>query len=97
MKEGEMMIMWILVIYGVFLFYLAVDRKRIINQSSFRLAWMFYAAIAFSHAFFTLFRAGSLRSPQGLALVEIWANGFAWLFLGIGLVALLNALIQKPE
>jgi hypothetical protein len=82
---------WIFVAYGALLFGLAFDRKRIVQESLFRAAWILYSCIPFTHAFFTLFRAGG--SPRKLVLVEIWANGFAWLFLGISLLVLLNALI----
>ena len=88
---------WIMLVYGAFLFFLAYERKRIISQSSFRVAWISYAVIPFTHAFFTLFRAGNSRSPQGLALVTIWEDGISWLLLGISLVALLNALIPAAS
>jgi len=87
---------WIFVVYGALLFVLAFDRKRIVQESLFRVAWILYSCIPFTHAFFTLFRAGCSGSPRKLVLVEIWTNGFAWLFLGISLLILLNALIPGP-
>ena len=84
---------WIFVLYAVLLFALVFERKRVVNESLFRIAWILYACVPFSQAFFTLFRAGCSGSPQKLVLVEIWATGFAWLFLGISSIVLLNALI----
>ena len=88
---------WIMLVYGTFLFFLAYERKRITSPSAFRVAWILYAAIPFSHALFVLFKAGNSRSPQGLVLVTIWEDGMAWLFLGISLVALLNALVPAAS
>ena len=89
------MSVWILLVYFVALLYFAAVPKRIMNRRSFRTAWIWFALIPVSNFVFTLFRAGNMRSPSDLALVEVWSVGVAWLLLGVSLFALLNALVPE--
>ena len=79
---------WILGAYLIALLYLSVRREKSSDNGSFRQAWITFAMIPFSHFFFTLVRAGNYPNPRDLALIEIWANGFEWLLLGISLMFL---------
>jgi len=79
---------WILLPYGAFLCYLLLDGRQITNRESFRKAWILFAAIPLSDAVLTLFRTFSIES---LIRVEIWADGFAWLFFGFSFLAIFNA------
>ena len=60
------------------------------NPSGIRMAWIWFACIPFTHVVTTLFRAGNYRNPYDIALVEIWSDGFQWLFLGLSILALVN-------
>jgi len=79
---------WIYIAYLAALLYVSTNRQRFGHPGSLRLAWLYYAAIGFSHFFFTLFRAGNFSDSRDLALVEIWSEGVQWLLLGISLVYL---------
>ena len=79
---------WILSAYLIALLYLSVRREKSSDNDSFRKAWIAFALIPFSHFFFTLVRAGNYPNPRDLALIEIWANGFEWLLLGISFMFL---------
>lgn len=78
---------WFLVAYLVALTYLTVQRKDSLST-----AWSWLGILAISHFVFALFRAGNATNPRDLILVEIWANGFQWLFLGLSILSLVGAL-----
>ena len=78
----------ILPAYLLALVYISAQRDRRSTMPSLRAAWIWFAMIPISHFVFTLFRAGSTPNVRDLALVEIWADGFAWLFLGISMLCL---------
>ena len=88
---------WLLIVYFVGLFYLALNQNKIANKFSFRVAWSFYASIPACNFLFTLFRLGNIRVSRNLAVVELWANGIPWLLLSISLFFLLNAFMSKSE
>lgn len=79
---------WILIAYLIALLYLALNRSKLPNPLALRSAWIAFALIPISHFVFTLFRIGNLRDPRALALVELWADGIAWLLLGISFLFL---------
>ena len=84
--------------YLVGLFYLAINSDKIASKDAFRVAWIFFSLIPVSHCVFTLFRAGNIGGrTSSLVLVEIWADGFAWLFLAISLFCLLGALLPEEK
>ena len=83
--------------YLVGLVYLAINSDKIASKDMFRVAWIFFSLIPVSHCVFTLFRAGNIGRARSLALVEIWADGFAWLFLAISLFCLLGALLPEEK
>jgi hypothetical protein len=66
------------------------------NPSAIRMAWIWFACIPFTHVVTTLFRAGNYRNPYDIALVEIWSDGFQWLFLGLSIVSLANVFTFPP-
>jgi hypothetical protein len=82
---------WFLVAYLVALAYLTVQKKDSLGS-----AWFWLGILAFSHTVFALFRAGNATNPRDLILVEIWANGFEWLFLGLSIRSLAGVL-KKDE
>lgn len=88
---------WILVATLLGLLYLATNQERILDRKSFRQAWIWFAMVPMSHFVFALLRADNSRSTRDLALTEIWADGVAWLLLGISLLFLLGALVSKEE
>ena len=88
---------WILTAYLLGLLYFATNQDRLLSKQSFRQAWIWFVTIPISHFVFALIRAGNSRSPRDLALVEIWADGIAWLLLGISLFFMLGALVEKES
>ena len=89
---------WFLIAYLLALVYLA-NRERLGRMDSFRLAWIWFALIPISHFLFALIRVSNLRSPNDLALTEIWADGIAWLLLGISMFYLIGSVApdRKPD
>ena len=84
---------WLLASYLIGLLYFAAKPEKISTKGAFRTAWIWFALIPVSNFVFALFRAGSIRSTRDLALVEIWADGFGWLFLGISFFVLIGSLV----
>jgi hypothetical protein len=60
------------------------------NPAPTRVAWIWFACIPFTHVVTTLFRAGNVRDPYDITLIEIWSRGFQWLFVGLSIVSLAN-------
>ena len=85
-------ITWLLIAYLLALTFLSINRQKFSDTGSLRMAWLWLAGVPLSHFFFSLFRAGNFGSTRDLALVEIWADGFAWLLLGISLLCLAGIL-----
>lgn len=74
---------WIFIAYLLALIYLTANGARFASPGSLQMAWRWFAMIPISHFIFALFRAGNLRNPHDLALVEVWADGIEWLLLGL--------------
>jgi tellurite resistance protein TehA-like permease len=79
---------WLLVAYLLALTIVSCQAAKIGLRGSLWLAWVWLAAIPFSHFAMALFRAGNFRNPRDMVLVEIWSDGFAWLFLGLSMLCL---------
>ena len=93
---------WLLIAYGLGLFYFLVRQDQVVNKDHFRIAWIFFASIPLSHFIFTLLRAmfvnpkrPSPRMAGNLASIELWASGVEWLLLGISLIVLLYSIIPR--
>lgn len=87
---------WILIAYLFALVYIAVNRSRFPKRGSLRSAWVWFALVPITQFVFTLFRAGTGGSGKALFLVETWADGIGWLFLGISLLCLTD-LFGEPN
>jgi hypothetical protein len=79
---------WLLIAALLALTFVSCNVEKAGNRSALRMAWIWFAAIPFSHFVMALFRAGNFRNPRDMALVEIWSDGFAWLFLGLSIFSL---------
>jgi hypothetical protein len=88
---------WLLIAYLIALLYIALRRGTSGNADAYRRAWIAFAAIPLSHFFFTLLRAGNFGDSRDLALVEIWADGFEWLLLGISMLFLTGTLAPNSR
>ena len=88
---------WFVLAYGAGLFYLLLNKDKIADVSKFRQAWMQYTMAIFTEFAFTVFRAVNYASPQKMLLVEIWAKGISWLFIGLSLLALLKAILPDGD
>lgn len=89
---------WIFAAYLLGLFYFLANPEKVANKAGFRSAWIWLGMVPIANFVFALFRAGNIRSGGDMALVEIWADGIGWLFLGISLLVLIGALMPgDPE
>lgn len=85
---------WIFATYLLALVYLTTHKDKLARGNSLRGAWTWLALIPIVQFVFALMRAGNFRNPRDLALVEIWADGFGWLFLGISMLRLIGVINQ---
>ena len=97
---------WLLIAYGVGLFFFLVRQDLVVNKDRFRIAWIIFASIPLSHFFFAFIRAVSINpqrpSPRmagTIASIELWSSGVEWLLLGISLIVFLYSVIpgSKPN
>ena len=78
---------WIIISYILLLGVLTFNKDRFGSSDPLKLAWQWFSGVFFAQAFFTLFRAGN-HDDTDLVLVEIWANGSVWLFIGMSIIQL---------
>ena len=88
---------WLLIAFLLALTFVSCNANKVGNPGALRMAWLWFAAIPFSHFAMALFRAGNYTSPRDLALIEIWSDGFAWLFLGLSIFNLGQAFRDSPR
>jgi hypothetical protein len=93
---------WLLIAYGIGLFYFLIRQDHVADKDRFRMAWILFASIPLSHFVFTLLRVAfanpgkpTPRMARNMASVELWASGVEWLLLGISLIVLLTSIIPK--
>ena len=79
---------WLLPIYLIALVYVSLHQPARANHAGLRQAWFWFATVALSHFVFALIRASNFGDAHDLALTEIWADGIAWLLLGISFLFL---------
>jgi hypothetical protein len=87
---------WILIAYLFVLIFLAVKRDKFPSALALRPAWICFALIPVSYFAFAVFRAGNIRDPRDMALIEIWANGIEGLLLGLSMLSLTGMLAPHP-
>ena len=92
---------WLLIAYLLSLIYLAANKTRIADKGAFRFAWMLFVLVPASNFVLALLGAADSQaypsSPIDLALIEYLANGIAWLFMSLSLLALMNALVPSES
>ena len=86
---------WIHIAYLLALIFLSTKLEDATKRSSFRAAWIAFALIPFWQFIMHLCRAGNVRDPSSLQLIEIWDKAIPSLLLGISFLCLLGAL--APE
>jgi hypothetical protein len=84
---------WLLIVYLAGLLYIASNHAKIRNKHDFRVAWIWFGLILVVHFVFAVCRAGNIRSPQNLVLIEVWSNGVSSLLLAISFFVLLGAMV----
>ncbi|HTL53755.1 MAG TPA: hypothetical protein VL860_14365 [Planctomycetota bacterium] len=92
------------VAFGVALFYLKLNPAPVRRQDALQFAWYTFFTAVFLVFGFTIFRAWNtsedMATQHVYRIVEVWAQGISWLVLGVGLLALYNALTpftSRPE
>ena len=83
---------WILIAYLLSLVWLSTHKERLPRGFSLKGAWNWFALIPISHFVFALLRACYFRDSGDLMLIEIWSDGFGWLFLGFSMLCLTRAI-----
>ena len=79
---------WLLIAQLLALTFVSAQPSPVASRGGMRQAWFWLSLAPLSQFAMALFRAGNMRSSRDLALVEVWANGFVWLFLGLSIVSL---------
>jgi len=87
---------WLIITYFLVLVFLSYKKDALKSTISLHLAWTWFTAVFFSQAFMTLFRAVNFNDLS-YGLVEIWANGFTWFFLGLSLIQLPSLFLGEDQ
>lgn len=87
---------WLLIAYLLVLGFLSFHKGGSQSAEGLKGAWRWFAFVPLSHALFTLFRVAN-HNDRDIVLVEIWANGFAWLFMGISILKLSGAILGSEK
>ena len=89
---------WIILIQLLVLVFLSFNHKKLVSASNLRPAWYWFSGVFWSQAamscfsaFITIFRG----SPDDMMLLEIWANGFVWFFIGMSILFLPSLFLGK--
>ncbi len=83
---------WLHTLYLLGLLVLGMKLQDPSRRRSFRRAWIAFALIPVWQFLMHLFRAGSLRSPHDLAVIEVWNQAVPSLLLGLSFLLLVGAL-----
>ena len=86
---------WIILIQLLVLVFLSFNHKKLESASNLRPAWGWFSCVFVSQAVMTFFRA-NCDDVDELMLVEIWANGFVWFFIGMSILFLPSLFLGKP-
>ena len=84
---------WLVLAHFVILTFLSFHRDKLRSSASLKSAWDWFVAVFFSQAALTVFRAGNY-DDNDLVLVEIWATGFVWFFLGMSILQLRSLFVD---
>ena len=88
---------WILIAYLLGLIFLATKLESPRRRASLRAAWIMFALIPLAQFIMHLCRAGNIRSPRALQLIEIWDQAIPSLLLFISFLCLAGALAPSPS
>lgn len=88
---------WFMIAYVLGLFYFTANPEKIVHRRRFRLAWIVFAGVPLTSAFFTLLRAATIGSARSLAIVEIFSRSISWLLIGVSFLILLGALLPQDK
>ncbi len=83
---------WLILTQLLILSFLSFNQDKLKSTNSLRLSWHWFSSVFFVQAAFTLFRM------DGPSLnVEIWANGFVWLGLGMSIFQLPSIFLGEDK
>jgi|GEM_PF-1565155 len=89
---------WIILIQLLVLVFLSFNHKKLVSASNLRPAWYWFSGVFWSQAamsclsaFITIMRG----IPDAVMLIEIWANGFVWFFIGMSILYLPSLFLGK--
>ena len=88
---------WLLIAQLLALTYVSCHPAAVVDRGLLRAAWCWLAAVPVSQFAMALFRAGNFRDARDMVLIEIWSNGFLWLFAGLSLFCLGMAFRSKER
>ena len=87
---------WIILIQLLVLVFLSFNHKKLKSASNLRPAWGWFSCVFVFQAVMTFLRARYYDDVEELMLVEIWANGFVWFFIGMSILFLPSLFLGKP-
>jgi hypothetical protein len=87
---------WIILIQLLVLVFLSFNHKKLESTSNLRPAWGWFSCVFVSQAAWTFFRTSCHDHPEDLMLIEIWASGFVWFFIGMSIFFLPSLFLGKP-
>ena len=90
---------WIILIQSLVLVFLSFNHKKLESASNLRPAWGWFSCVFLSQAAMSCFSAyiTIIRGiPDAVMLLEIWANGFVWFFIGMSILFLPSLFLGKP-
>lgn len=88
--------LWLILTQLIVLSFLSYHSGKWKAPSALRLSWRWFSGVFFSQALLTVFRAGCFRD-QDFPLVEIWADGFTWFFIGMSILQLSNLFFEEDH
>jgi len=89
---------WIILIQLLVLVFLSFNHKKLVSASNLRPAWYWFSGVFWSQAAMSCFSAfiTIIRGiPDAVMLIEIWANGFVWFFIGMSILYLPSLFLGK--
>ena len=87
---------WIILIQLLVLVFLSFNHKKLESASNLRPAWGWFSCVFVSQAAMTFFRARYHDNAEDLMLLDIWASGSVWFFIGMSIFFLPSLFLGKP-
>jgi hypothetical protein len=88
---------WLLIAQLLVLTFVSVRMDAAAARGGLTMAWCCLAAAPLSRFVMALFRAGNMGIARDMALIEVWADGLTWLFVGLSIFCLGRAFRTEKD